>query len=165
MRQIVLACLLLLAGNTVLADSPLTPVNAEALSDYLQSVQADGDTVVLVNFWATWCQPCREEIPVFMELEKRYGKKGFRLVAVSLDEVESIETVVRPFMTRWFPGFQSLYSTEYEMDDIVSVIDNAWNEVLPTSYLYAQDGQLSARLQGKYTAEEFEARIIALLQQ
>jgi thiol-disulfide isomerase/thioredoxin len=164
MRQIFLACLVLLAGNTVLADAPLSAVNAEAFHDYLQNVQKDGDTVVLVNFWATWCQPCREEIPIFMELERKYTAKGFRLIAVSLDEVESIDSVVRPFMEKWFPGFHSLYSVEYDMDDTVSVVDSAWNEVLPTSYLYSRDGQLSERLQGKFTAAEFETRIIALLQ-
>ncbi len=184
MQKILLACLLLMTGNAVLADSELadsaanksgldkpgpvesvlTPVNAEMLHDYLQAVQKDGNTVVLVNFWATWCAPCREEIPIFLELEEKLGGQDFRLVAVSLDEAESIDTVVHPFMTRWFPGFTSLYSVEYEMDDIVSVVDNAWNEVLPTSYLYSRDGTLSERLQGKYTAAEFESRIVTLLQ-
>ena len=169
MRKVFLACLLLMAGNTILADSDpdnsiLTPVNAEMLHDYLQAVQKEGNTAVLVNFWATWCAPCREEIPISMNLEEKYGGQGFRLVAVSLDEAESIDTVVRPFMTRWFPGFTILYSVEYEMDDMVSVVDNAWNEVLPTSYLYSRDGTLSERLQGKYTAAEFGSRIVALLQ-
>ncbi len=160
-----LSCALLLCSGLTLAEDrqQLIALNAEGFEAALEAVQADGAPVVLVNFWATWCQPCREEIPIFLELQEQYGDQGFRFVAVSLDEIETMDTVVLPFMQKWFPEFYSYISAEYDMDDMVSVIDNGWNEVLPTSYVFARDGSLSERLQGKYTAEEFAARIKALL--
>lgn len=141
----------------------ITLLDAAGLQAELQSVQGSGDTVVLLNFWATWCRPCLDEIPIFRELERKYGAQGFRLVAVSLDDPESLGTHIEPFMQKWFPEFRSYLSVEYDMDDMVSVVDQGWNEVLPTSYLFARDGSLSERLQGKFTAEEFEARVSALL--
>lgn len=144
-------------------DARLTAVDANGLRVALDAVQAGSDTVVLVNFWATWCKPCLEEIPLFMELQKTYGPQGFKLVAVSLDEIETLESTVKPFMQKWFPEFRSYISTEYDMDDIVSVVDNGWNEVLPTSYLFARDGTLAERLQGKYSAAEFSSKVDALL--
>src|SRR6266567_8042872 len=45
--------------------------------------------VVVLNFWATWCVPCREEMPMFVEMEKEYGPRGVVFVAASLDDRES----------------------------------------------------------------------------
>jgi len=159
-----LCCVLLGCSGPATAENQLTAINAAGLADALTEAQTDDDPVVLINFWATWCQPCREEIPIFLNLEKQYGEQGFRLIAVSLDEIETMDDTVAPFMQKWFPEFSSYISVEYDMDDMVSVVDNGWNEVLPTSYLFARDGSLSERLQGKYTAEEFASRIQALLE-
>jgi len=161
-----LTAALLLSATTLAADPAnveITLLDAPGLETELRSLQAGGDTVVLLNFWATWCRPCLDEIPIFRDLESRYREQGFRLLAVSLDDPESLQTHVEPFMRKWFPEFRSFLSVEYEMDDMVSVVDNGWNEVLPTSYLFARDGSLSERLQGKFSAEEFDARISALL--
>jgi len=141
----------------------LTAIDANGLRGVLDEARANDDSVLLVNFWATWCKPCLEEIPLFMELEKTYGPQGFKLIAVSLDELETLESTVRPFMQKWFPEFRSYISSEYDMDEVVSVVDNGWNEVLPTSYLFARDGSLDERLQGKYSAVEFSTKVEALL--
>jgi len=163
MRATFLTLALLLSGAAI-AGSALTQVNADGLRSRLEAVAAE-DHVVLLNFWATWCRPCLEEIPLFMELEQNYRDRGFRLIAVSLDEAESMESQVQPFMQKFFPDFSSLISVEYEMDDMVSVVDNGWNEVLPTSYLLDKNGNVAERLQGTYTRDEFAARIEALLPQ
>lgn len=127
-------------------------------------LDAQEGKVVLVNFWATWCRPCLEEIPIFMQLESRLRDSGFSFIAVSLDEPGGAESVVRPFMDEWFPDFTSFLSIERDMDDIVSVIDNGWNEILPTSYLVARDGSVAERIQGKKSAEQFEMKIRALIE-
>ena len=46
--------------------------------------------VVLLNFWATWCPPCRKEIPAFIELQRDYGGKGFQVIGVAIDEMDAI---------------------------------------------------------------------------
>lgn len=139
----------------------ITPLDAAGLSAELERLD---DRVVLVNFWATWCRPCLEEIPIFMELAEELGAQGFSLVAVSLDDIGSLESQVTPFVQKWFPEFSSFISTEYEMDTMVSAVDQAWNEVLPTSYILARDGRVAERIQGKLSKAEFRARIAAELQ-
>jgi thiol-disulfide isomerase/thioredoxin len=115
--------------------------------------------VVLLNFWATWCRPCREEIPALMDLQARYADQGLVLVPVSLDEPDTAAELVPDFLERFFPDFRSWLSTELEMDTIVSVVDPAWNEVLPTSYVLGRDGSVIVRLQGGKPLEEFEAAV------
>ena len=156
---VAIAALLLLATRA-LGNGALTPVTAAELRDTLDTARGE---VVLVNFWATWCSPCLKEIPVFIELEEEYRDQGFRLVAVSLDDIDSMNAQVLPFMTKWFPGFNSYIGASYDMDEIVSALDGGWNEVLPTSYLLDRDGAVAERLQGVYTRDEFAAKISALL--
>ena len=141
-------------------EARIEPVSA---SEFREILQAHRGKVVLVNFWATWCRPCLEEIPALMDLAARLQGRDFELVAVSLDEPDSLQSVVLPFMDKWFPEFRSYLSTARDMDTMVSVLDPAWNEILPTSYLVGRDGVVAARLQGGKTGAEFEARIRPLL--
>ncbi len=150
-----------LLNGPVQSAEQLTPVAAPELRAALDEQQ---NRVVLLNFWATWCGPCLKEIPVLMELENELAAQGFRLVAVSLDEAAAAETQVRPFIEKWFPEFTTYLSLEADMDDMVSVVDRGWNEVLPTSYLIRRDGSVAKRIQGSYTKEEFAAAILPLLQ-
>lgn len=135
---------------------PVTPIDAPGLAT---EIEARAGKVLLVNFWATWCRPCLEEIPALMALEDEFGEQGFELVAVSLDEPASADGVVVPFLARWFPDFTTWLSSERSMDDMVSVIDPAWNEVLPTSYIIGRDGSVVRRVQGGSSAEEFGAAV------
>jgi len=145
---------------TANAAEPLTSVDAAGLRAELDALNG---RVILVNFWATWCRSCLEEIPALMELDAEFREKGFSLVAVSLDEPGSGDTLVRPFMDKWFPGFTSYLSVERDMDDMVSVVDPAWDEILPTSYLIARDGSVTESIQGKNSVEEFTVKILSLV--
>jgi len=156
---IVTAACLYLAAITATAE-PLTPLDAAGLRAELDALQG---RVVLVNFWATWCRSCLEEIPALMELETELRENGFSLVAVSLDDPDSGDLLVRPFMNKWFPSFHSYLSVERDRDSMVSVVDPAWNEILPTSYLLARDGSVAERIQGKNSAEEFTVKILSLI--
>jgi thiol-disulfide isomerase/thioredoxin len=119
--------------------------------------------VVLVNFWASWCSPCLKEIPALVELAQRYGDSGFELVPVSLDDPGDIDVVVVPFLNRWFPDFTSYARLDLDMDTVVSVVDSAWNEVLPSSYVIDRNGNVVEQIQGGKAIDVFEAAIIPLL--
>ena len=74
-----------------------------------------------------------------------------------------VDGTIAPFLAKWFPEFETFLSTERDMDRIVSVIDMAWNEVLPTTYVIARDGEVAFRMQGGSSAEEFAEAIRPLL--
>ncbi len=143
------------------AAEPLTSLDAAGLRTELETLKG---RIILVNFWATWCRACLEEIPTLIKLETNLRHEGLSLVAVSLDEPDSGDTLVRPFIDEWFPGFRSYLSSERDMDSMVSVVDRTWNEILPTSYLIDRKGTVVERIQGKKSAEEFTAKILAVIE-
>lgn len=151
---------LLLAAQALAADGQLAPATP---ADLRAALDARQGRVVLVNFWATWCRPCLKELPALLALEREYASRGFELLAVSLDEPADGDAIVLPFLAERFPSLRSLIRSAPDMDSMVSVVDPAWNEVLPTSYLVDRTGRVAARLQGGKPAAEFEAAILPLL--
>ena len=65
-----------------------------------QQWMKNNDTVYLVNYWATWCKPCVEELPAFIELEKQMKNEKFKMILVSLDFPTQIESRVIPFLKK-----------------------------------------------------------------
>ncbi|NOY67693.1 MAG: TlpA family protein disulfide reductase [Gammaproteobacteria bacterium] len=60
------------------------------LEDKIRHIKEWDGKVILLNFWATWCPPCRREIPAFIELQDTFGKDGFQVVGVAIDEKEAV---------------------------------------------------------------------------
>lgn len=172
MKRIVVVGLLgLIVAIASFSQSPqlrpalLNPQTVEAISadEFRQLLAHQQGKVILVNFWATWCAPCVKEIPEIVKLQEKYKERGLRVIAVSLDEPEDLETIVRPFVAKRFPGFVSYLCKEMDHDKFASVIDSAWNEIMPTNFLIDREGKLKATLVGGKSYEEFEAAITPLL--
>src|SRR5256886_4649593 len=111
--------------------------------------------VVLLDFWATWCGPCRSEIPGFVDLQNRYRDKGFQVIGVSMDE--SVKPV-RKFRER------------YGMNYPVAMCDRKVRQLygglkgIPTTLLIGRDGRVYAKVVGAAAdLGEFDQRIQALL--
>ncbi len=117
---------------------------------------------VVLNLWGTWCAPCLKEIPDLMQLEREFAERGVELVAVAMDDPADL-AMVDGFRKRFFPEFDSYIRNEPDMDTLVSVVDPAWNELLPTTYLIGRDGKVVKRIQGKKSIEDFRSEIKALL--
>ncbi|GIK34193.1 MAG: hypothetical protein BroJett010_07520 [Gammaproteobacteria bacterium] len=159
---IALALMLPLAAAPSIAAPPVPALDAGQFRQVLREQQGQ---VVLVNFWATWCRACLKEIPALLDLERQYHDRGFRLVAVSLDEPGDYAGVVAPFLDKWFPTLATYRRATADMDGLVSVLDPAWNELLPTSYVLDRAGAVRARIQGGKPVEEFAAAIRPWLDQ
>jgi thiol-disulfide isomerase/thioredoxin len=112
---------------------------------------------------ATCCAPCVKDVPELMKLEEKYKERGFKLLAVWLDEPKELEANVRPFVAKRFPGFVTYLCKEPDHDKFASVIDTVWNEIMPTDFLLDRLGRLRATLTGGKSLAEFEAAIAPLL--
>jgi peroxiredoxin len=119
-----------------------------ALSDYKGKV-------VLLDFWATWCPPCRKEIPGFMNLYDTYRSRGLVVIGVSMDDSKSD---VRRFTRRLKVNYPILLGAG--RDDLGSVFGEL---PLPTAFLIGRDGTICSKHDGQTPKEQFEREIEALL--
>jgi thiol-disulfide isomerase/thioredoxin len=111
--------------------------------------------VVVVDFWATWCGPCRAEIPGYVELQKKYGPQGLVIVGVSLDQAGP--DVVKPFAAKLGVNYPLVMGDE-EVQKAFGGI-----EVLPTTFLIDRDGQIRDRKLGAEETEIYEKKIAAVM--
>jgi len=115
---------------------------------------SDG-TVRLVDFWATWCAPCREEIPMFKDLHARYGGKGLTLIGIAMDDEGA--QVVDPFVRENQMPYVNLIGNE----DVAS----AWGPLrgLPTKFLVDKQGRIVDTFFGPVPRSVLEKKIESLL--
>lgn len=141
------------AGPAIPLPQTVTPAG------FRSAIEARRGRVLLVNLWASWCAPCRREIPELLRLEQALGRCGFEVLGLALDEPATLATTVAPLVARDFPAFRTLASDGSAPDGFASVLDGAWNEVMPTSYVVATDGRVVQRIQGGKAYAVFEAAV------
>jgi len=147
-------CLLTLFNGPALAAGPLskiaiTPQAERSAAPGFVAERLDGGKsalndfkgkVVLLNFWATWCMPCRQEMPSMETLRQKYNEKDLLVVAISIDE--GTKSQVASFIKRLKLGFPVLLDPEGEVSALYKVSG------LPASYLIDRDGKLISRIVG-----------------
>ncbi|MEO5719116.1 MAG: TlpA disulfide reductase family protein [Chthoniobacterales bacterium] len=111
--------------------------------------------VVVLNFWATWCPPCRREIPDLVALQKQYAGKGLVIVGVSLDE--GGPATVTPFVKKMGINYPVV------MGDQKTAAAYGGIEVVPTTFIIDKTGRIAAVRQGGADRATFEAEIKPLL--
>jgi thiol-disulfide isomerase/thioredoxin len=143
----------------------LAPKTVEPLSaaEFRQLLAHHQGKVILVNLWATWCAPCLKELPELVKLQEQYRDKGLQVIAVSLDESDLLDTQVKRLARERAAGLATYLQTEPAPDKFVSVLDNAWAEIMPTNYLLDRSGKVRAKLTGGKSYAEFEAALKPLL--
>lgn len=146
------------------ASAQLYPAQREAQARDFEVDLVNGDRftlsdqkgkVVLLNIWATWCAPCREETPDLQELYIKYKDKGFVVLGVSIDKQG--ESVVKPFMEKYGVTYPMVIDRGTIMDKYGPTMG------IPTTYIIGKEGNLQYFAVGALTNTELEPRIQELL--
>jgi thiol-disulfide isomerase/thioredoxin len=147
-------------GNTAKCDAKAKPANLDfvikdmngkdvSLADYKGKV-------ILLNFWATWCGPCKYEIPTFVELQDKYRDQGVVFLGLSVDDpVEKL----KPFADQYKMNYPVLVGLDRE--DVQEAFGPMWG--IPVTIMIGRDGSICKRHMGLATKEQFEKEIESLL--
>ncbi len=150
---------LLLALVAAAPAQKLIPVDETA---YTRLIAANKGKVTLVSFWATWCVPCRVEVPQLVQLEKRLQDKGLKLVLISADDVDS-EMDARRFLSAKnvpLPSYQKVVKND---DKFIEGLDPKWSGALPALFLYDKTGKKVKSFVGESDMAAIEAAVKKLL--
>ena len=111
--------------------------------------------VVIIDFWATWCSPCRKGIPDLIELKKKYGAKGFEIIGVSVDTDTKNEVV--PFMKEYKINYPVVYGNMNVYQQYGGI------RAIPTSFVIDKQGKIVASYEGLMSKETYENHIKKLM--
>jgi thiol-disulfide isomerase/thioredoxin len=111
--------------------------------------------VIVLNFWATWCGPCRQEIPDFVNLYKEYNEDGLEIIGVSVDQ--NGWDAVKPFMERYKINYPVL------MYNYQVVMDYGGIQGIPTTFFINRNGEIVEKIVGMRPNSYFEQRVKQLL--
>jgi thiol-disulfide isomerase/thioredoxin len=153
-------------GADTRTERPLGPkavaerVYAARLTDLKGAPQSIGQwrgQVLVINFWATWCAPCREEIPGFVSLQERYGARGLTFVGIALDQPDKIAEFAREFRINYPLLVGGL--------DTMELLREAGNRVgvLPYTLVIDRAGKLVSRQPGGLKEALLEGIVVPLL--
>ena len=141
---------LIIVPITSFAGDAVKQIKLAELNTLLESSKGK---VVILDLWATWCPPCRKEIPGFINLYKKYKDKGLEIIGIAFDE--NGPEVVPPFMKKM--GMN--YPVYLDGGDIIEVRSTG----IPNNYCLRKDGKVASKHVGYVSEKEFEDEINNLL--
>jgi thiol-disulfide isomerase/thioredoxin len=118
---------------------------------------------LLVNFWATWCDPCRDEFPDLVRIDARYRSKGLDFIAVSLDDLADIKTQVPKFLQEMHASMLVYLLNVPDPQPAINLVDPKWGGALPATFLYNAQGQIVYKRLGRINDAELRAAIEKLV--
>ncbi|HCA43244.1 MAG TPA: hypothetical protein DEP28_08335 [Bacteroidetes bacterium] len=121
------------------------------------------NNVVLVNLWAYWCQPCKEEFPELVKLYRDYKDKGLKVIFITLDFGDALETQSKPYLESQGVNWVSYYNKFAKDENLIEYFSKDWDGGIPGTFIYGKDGKLAKQMIGKKTYEEFEKAVNELL--
>ena len=135
-------------------------VNAEEMQALLKR---DGSRPLLVNYWATWCDPCRDEFPELVKIDKDYRAKGLDFIAITLDDLADIKTAVPRFLRMMNARMPVYLLNVADPEPTINSIDPRWGGALPATFLYDNNGQVVYKHFGRVNTPELRAAIDRLV--
>ena len=143
-------------GGSVKTDS-VRVIDLEGLQKILQRDPKD-TRPLLINFWATWCDGCREEFPDLVKIDNDYrGKVNF--VSVTLDEITEINTAVPEFLKKMKAQMPVVLLNVKDPEPAIHAVDATWDGALPATYLYDKDGKVVFKYFGAIKPAELRKAI------
>src|SRR5437762_4831568 len=148
------------AGGGAVCDAKAKPANLNfTLKDAANkdlTISAYKGKVIVLDFWATWCEPCKLEIPGFVDLQNQYGAKGLQMIGISVDD--TLEQL-KPYVAEYKMNYPVLQGLDH--DDVQDAFGPIFG--IPQTLVISREGKICTRHMGLGSKQGFETAIKALL--
>src|ERR1041385_4799613 len=134
----------------------VTPIDAEPLKSLLSKQR---QKPVLVNFWATYCDPCRDEFPDLVKIDKDYRSQSLEFFTVSLDDITDINTEVPKFLDEMKAKMPAYLLNVNDPEPAINLVDRSWQGSLPATFLYNEKGEIVYKHFGRVNPTELREAI------
>jgi thiol-disulfide isomerase/thioredoxin len=134
----------------------VSPIDTEALKGLLSQQR---QKPLLVNFWATFCDPCRDEFPDLVKIDKDYGSQSLEFFTVSLDDMSDINTEVPKFLDAMKAKMPAYLLNANDPEPAINLVDPRWRGDLPATFLYNEKGEVVYKHIGRVNTAELREAI------
>lgn len=138
----------------------VSAIDTEALK---QLITEQRERPLLVNFWATWCDPCRDEFPDLVKIDHEYRPHSLDFVTVSLDDFSDIKTSVPKFLGSMKATMPAYLLNVPDPEPAINAVDPQWSGSLPATFLYNSKGEVVYKHLGRIDPNELRAAIDKLV--
>jgi thiol-disulfide isomerase/thioredoxin len=132
------------------------PISQE---EVVKLIQERNGKVLLLNVWATWCIPCREEFPDLVKLAEHYKSKDVEIVGLSVDYADEVQTKIQPFLKQYHTNFP-VYVKNFKADEeFINMLNKDWSGGVPATFIFDKSGKQRAYVLGKKNLDFFKKEI------
>ena len=134
----------------------VSPIDTDALKGLLTQQR---ERPLLVNFWATFCDPCRDEFPDLVKINNDYSAKSLEFFTVSLDDMSEIKKEVPKFLDEMKATMPAYLLNVNDPEPAINLVDRKWRGDLPATYLYNEKGEIVYKHIGRVNVAELREAI------
>ena len=130
-------------------------------TDLARLISDRAGKVLLLNVWATWCVPCKEEFPDLVKLATKYKGTDFEFAVISVDYPDETDSKIKPFLQQLAPNFP-VYVRDFEDEQaFINHLNQQWSGALPATFVFDSTGKQRVFLQGKQDYDSLESALQA----
>lgn len=134
----------------------VSPIGIDALKGLLTQQR---EHPLLVNFWATFCDPCRDEFPDLVAIDRDYRPRSLEFITISLDDVSEIKTEVPKFLGSMKATMPAYLLDVSDPEPAIDLVDPRWQGSLPATFLYNEKGEIVYKHIGRIKPAELREAI------
>lgn len=128
-----------------------------SLEDFDKRIASGKDTTFVINFWATWCAPCVEELPLFEKLQVENKSAPIKVILISVDSKAKMQTLVAPFVTRNNLKSEVFIFEEPDQQKFIDHVSKDWSGAVPATLVVNSAKSLRKLYEKEFNYEELKS--------
>ncbi|MBK7763633.1 MAG: TlpA family protein disulfide reductase [Bacteroidetes bacterium] len=142
--------------------SATNKVHVEKFAWYKLLRNSKTDTTYVLNFWATWCMPCIEELPVFEDINKKFTNEKVKVILVSLDHIKKMDITLQPYIDKKGITTEVVLLNEPDFNSWIDLVDKKWEGSIPCTVIFNTSKKFYQLIERQVSEQELEEIIQSL---